>query len=133
MLKPGPLPEEYSTPVTSSEWTKRESSFTVGRKDDIIKMRRKSAARARWKRCPPRNAGWRRSYRRSRRYAERHQSCVRPQKVDLTAEVIRRCSLKLGGWFKFVDFQGELPKTSTGKISKRSWRSPLPPLEGGPQ
>jgi acyl-CoA synthetase (AMP-forming)/AMP-acid ligase II len=42
--------------------------------------------------------------------------------VNLTAEaVIHWCSLRLENFMvpKFVDFQGEFPKTSTGKISKR--------------
>jgi acyl-CoA synthetase (AMP-forming)/AMP-acid ligase II len=48
---------------------------------------------------------------------------IRPQAgANLTAEdVIRWCSLKLENFMvpKSVDFQGEFPKTSTGKISKR--------------
>jgi acyl-coenzyme A synthetase/AMP-(fatty) acid ligase len=42
--------------------------------------------------------------------------------VNLTPEqVIHWCALKLENFMvpKFVDFQGEFPKTSTGKISKR--------------
>jgi acyl-coenzyme A synthetase/AMP-(fatty) acid ligase len=51
------------------------------------------------------------------------KAVVRPQAgVNLTAEkVIHWCSLKLENFMlpKFVDFQGEFPTTSTGKISKR--------------
>jgi long-chain acyl-CoA synthetase len=51
------------------------------------------------------------------------KAVVRPQAgVRLTAvQVIHWCSLKLESFMvpKFVDFQGEFPKTSTGKISKR--------------
>jgi acyl-coenzyme A synthetase/AMP-(fatty) acid ligase len=51
------------------------------------------------------------------------KAVVRPQAgVRLSAaQVIHWCSLRLENFMvpKFVDFAGEFPKTSTGKISKR--------------
>jgi acyl-coenzyme A synthetase/AMP-(fatty) acid ligase len=49
--------------------------------------------------------------------------------VNLTMEqVIHWCSQKLENFMipKFVEFQRELPKTATGKISKRELAIPIP-------
>jgi amino acid adenylation domain-containing protein len=127
MLKPGPLPGEKVL-HTGDLFRMDEEGYLyfVGRKDDIIKTRGEKVsprevedvlhampgvAEAAVIGVPDDILG------------EAIKAVVRPQEgVNLTAEeVIRWCSLKLENFMvpKFVDFQGELPKTSTGKISKR--------------
>ena len=127
MLKPGPLPGEKVL-HTGDLFRMDEEGYLyfVGRKDDIIKTRGEKVsprevedvlhampgvAEAAVIGVPDDILG------------EAIKAVVRPQEgVSLTAEeVIRWCSLKLENFMvpKFVDFQGELPKTSTGKISKR--------------
>lgn len=127
MLKPGPLPGEKVL-HTGDLFRMDEEGYLyfVGRKDDIIKTRGEKVsprevedvlhampgvAEAAVIGVPDDILG------------EAVKAVVRPQEgANLTAEeVIRWCSLKLENFMvpKFVDFQGELPKTSTGKISKR--------------
>jgi amino acid adenylation domain-containing protein len=127
MLKPGPLPAEKVL-HTGDLFRMDEEGYLyfVGRKDDIIKTRGEKVsprevedvlhampgvAEAVVIGVPDEVLG------------EAIKAVVRPQAgVNLTAEeVIHWCSLKLENFMvpKFVDFQGEFPKTSTGKISKR--------------
>ena len=127
MLKPGPLPGEKVL-HTGDLFRMDEEGYLyfVGRKDDIIKTRGEKVsprevedvlhampgvAEAAVIGVPDEVLG------------EAIQAIVRPHAgVNLTAEeVIHWCSLKLENFMvpKFVDFQGEFPKTSTGKISKR--------------
>jgi len=127
MLKPGPLPGEKVL-HTGDLFRMDEEGYLyfVGRKDDIIKTRGEKVSprevedvlyampgvvEAAVIGVPDELLG------------EAIKAVVRPQAgVNLTAEeVIHWCSLKLENFMvpKFVDFQGEFPKTSTGKISKR--------------
>ncbi|MGB2899425.1 MAG: AMP-binding protein [Candidatus Acidiferrum sp.] len=127
MLKPGPLPGEKVL-HTGDLFRMDEEGYLyfVGRKDDIIKTRGEKVsprevedvlhampgvAEAAVIGVPDELLG------------EAIKAVVRPQAgVNLTAEeVIHWCSLKLENFMvpKFVDFQGEFPTTSTGKISKR--------------
>jgi acyl-CoA synthetase (AMP-forming)/AMP-acid ligase II len=127
MLKPGPLPGEKVL-HTGDLFRMDEEGYLyfVGRKDDIIKTRGEKVsprevedvlhampgvAEAAVIGVPDDILG------------EAIKAVVRPQEgVNLTAEdVIHWCSLKLENFMipKFVDFQSEFPKTSTGKISKR--------------
>lgn len=127
MLKPGPLPGEKVL-HTGDLFRMDEEGYLyfVGRKDDIIKTRGEKVsprevedvlhampgvAEAAVIGVPDEVMG------------EAVKAVVRPQAgVKLSAaQVIHWCSLKLENFMvpKFVDFQGEFPKTSTGKISKR--------------
>jgi len=127
MLKPGPLPGEKVL-YTGDLFRMDEEGYLyfVGRKDDIIKTRGEKVsprevedvlhampgvAEAAVIGVPDELLG------------AAIKAVVRPQAgVNLTAEaVIHWCALKLENFMvpKFVDFQGEFPKTSTGKISKR--------------
>jgi acyl-CoA synthetase (AMP-forming)/AMP-acid ligase II len=127
MLKPGPLPGEKV--LHTGDLFRMDDEgylYFVGRKDDIIKTRGEKVsprevedvlhampgvAEAAVIGIPDGVLG------------EAIHAVIRPQAgVILTAEeVIRWCSLKLENFMvpKSVDFQGEFPKTSTGKISKR--------------
>jgi long-chain acyl-CoA synthetase len=127
MLKPGPLPGEKVLHTGDLFRMDQEGYlYFVGRKDDIIKTRGEKVsprevedvlhampgvAEAAVVGIPDEVLG------------EAIKAVVRPQVgVRLTAaQVIYWCSLKLENFMvpKFVEFQGELPKTSTGKISKR--------------
>jgi long-chain acyl-CoA synthetase len=127
MLKPGPLPGEKVL-HTGDLFRMDEQGYLyfVGRKDDIIKTRGEKVsprevedvlhampgvAEVAVIGVPDEVLG------------EAIKAVVRSQAgVKLTAEeVIYWCSLKLENFMvpKFVEFQGELPKTATGKISKR--------------
>jgi long-chain acyl-CoA synthetase len=127
MLKPGPLPGEKVL-HTGDLFRMDEEGYLyfVGRKDDIIKTRGEKVsprevedvlhampgvAEAAVIGVPDEVMG------------EAIKAVVRPQAgVRLTAaQVIHWCSLKLENFMvpRFVDFEGEFPKTSTGKISKR--------------
>jgi long-chain acyl-CoA synthetase len=127
MLKPGPLPGEKVL-YTGDLFRMDEEGYLyfVGRKDDIIKTRGEKVSprevedvlhampgvvEAAVIGIPDEVLG------------EAIKAVVRLQAgVNLTAdEVIHWCSLKLENFMvpKFVEFQGEFPKTSTGKISKR--------------
>jgi acyl-CoA synthetase (AMP-forming)/AMP-acid ligase II len=127
MLKPGPLPGERVL-HTGDLFRMDEEGYLyfVGRKDDIIKTRGEKVsprevedvlhampgvAEAAVIGVPDEVTG------------EAIKAVVRLQPgVRLTAgQVIHWCSLKLENFMvpKFVDFEGEFPKTSTGKISKR--------------
>jgi len=127
MLKPGLLPGEKVL-HTGDLFRMDEEGYLyfVGRKDDIIKTRGEKVsprevedvlhampgvAEAAVVGVPDKVMG------------EAIKAVVRPQAgVRLTAaQVIHWCSLKLENFMvpKFVDFEGEFPKTSTGKISKR--------------
>jgi long-chain acyl-CoA synthetase len=127
MLKPGPLPGEKVL-HTGDLFRMDEEGYLyfVGRKDDIIKTRGEKVsprevedvlhampgvAEAAVIGVPDEVMG------------EAIKAVVRPQAgVKLSAaQVIHWCSLKLENFMvpKFVDFGGEFPKTSTGKISKR--------------
>ena len=127
MLKPGPLPGERVL-HTGDLFRMDEEGYLyfVGRKDDIIKTRGEKVsprevedvlhampgvAEAAVIGVPDEVTG------------EAIKAVVRLQPgVRLTAgQVIHWCSLKLENFMvpKFVDFEGELPKTSSGKISKR--------------
>jgi len=127
MLKPGPLPDERVL-YTGDLFRMDEEGYLyfVGRKDDIIKTRGEKVsprevedvlhampgvAEAAVIGVPDEVMG------------EAIKAVIRPQAgVRLTAgQVIHWCSLKLENFMvpKFVDFEGEFPKTSTGKISKR--------------
>jgi long-chain acyl-CoA synthetase len=127
MLKPGPLPGERVL-HTGDLFRMDEEGYLyfVGRKDDIIKTRGEKVspreveevlhampgvAEAAVIGVPDEVMG------------EAIKAVVRPQAgVRLSAaQVIHWCSLKLENFMvpKFVDFEGEFPKTSTGKISKR--------------
>jgi len=127
MLKPGPLPGEKVL-HTGDLFRMDEEGYLyfVGRKDDIIKTRGEKVsprevedvlhampgvAEAAVIGVPDEVLG------------EAIKAVVRPQVgAKLTAEeVIHWCSLKLENFMvpKFVEFQGEFPKTLTGKISKR--------------
>jgi long-chain acyl-CoA synthetase len=127
MLKPGSLPGEKVL-HTGDLFRMDEEGYLyfVGRKDDIIKTRGEKVsprevedvlhampgvAEAAVIGVPDEVMG------------EAIKAVVRPQPgVGLTAgQVIHWCSLKLENFMvpKFVDFAGEFPKTSTGKISKR--------------
>jgi long-chain acyl-CoA synthetase len=127
MLKPGPLPGEKVLHTGDLFRMDHEGYlYFVGRKDDIIKTRGEKVsprevedvlhampgvAEAAVIGIPDEVLG------------EAVKAVVRPQVgVRLTAaQVIHWCSVKLENFMvpKFVEFQGELPKTSTGKISKR--------------
>ena len=127
MLKPGPLPGEKVLHTGDLFRMDQEGYlYFVGRKDDIIKTRGEKVsprevedvlhampgvAEAAVIGIPDEVLG------------EAIKAVVRPQVgVRLTAaQVIHWCSVKLENFMvpKFVEFQGELPKTSTGKISKR--------------
>jgi long-chain acyl-CoA synthetase len=127
MLKPGPLPGEKVLHTGDLFRMDQESYlYFVGRKDDIIKTRGEKVsprevedvlhampgvAEAAVIGIPDEVLG------------EAVKAVVRPQVgARLTAaQVIHWCSFKLENFMvpKFVEFQGELPKTSTGKISKR--------------
>jgi acyl-CoA synthetase (AMP-forming)/AMP-acid ligase II len=127
MLKPGPLPGEKVLHTGDLFRMDQEGYlYFVGRKDDIIKTRGEKVsprevedvlhampgvAEAAVIGIPDEVLG------------EAVKAVVRPQVgVRLTAaQVIHWCSVKLENFMvpKFVEFQGELPKTSTGKISKR--------------
>jgi long-chain acyl-CoA synthetase len=127
MLKPGPLPGEKVLHTGDLFRMDHEGYlYFVGRKDDIIKTRGEKVsprevedvlhampgvAEAAVIGIPDEVLG------------EAVKAVVRLQVgVRLTAaQVIHWCSLKLENFMvpKFVEFQGELPKTSTGKISKR--------------
>ena len=127
MLKPGPFPGEKVL-HTGDLFRMDEEGYLyfVGRKDDIIKTRGEKVsprevedvlhampgvAEAAVIGVPDEVLG------------EAIKAVVRPQVgAKLTAEeVIHWCSLKLENFMvpKFVEFQGEFPKTLTGKISKR--------------
>jgi long-chain acyl-CoA synthetase len=127
MLKPGLLPGE-NVLHTGDLFRMDEEGYLyfVGRKDDIIKTRGEKVsprevedvlhampgvAEAAVIGVPDDVMG------------EAIKAVVRPQVgVRLTAaQVIHWCSLKLENFMvpKFVDFEGEFPKTSSGKISKR--------------
>jgi long-chain acyl-CoA synthetase len=127
MLKPGPLPGERVL-HTGDLFRMDEGGYLyfVGRKDDMIKTRGEKVsprevedvlhampgvAEAAVIGVPDEVMG------------EAIKAVVRPQVgVRLSAaQVIHWCSLKLENFMvpKFVDFAGEFPKTSTGKISKR--------------
>jgi long-chain acyl-CoA synthetase len=127
MLKPGPLPGEKVLHTGDLFRMDQEGYlYFVGRKDDIIKTRGEKVsprevedvlhampgvAEAAVIGIPDEVLG------------EAIKAVVRLQVgVRLTAaQVIHWCSVKLENFMvpKFVEFQGELPKTSTGKISKR--------------
>jgi long-chain acyl-CoA synthetase len=127
MLKPGPLPGEKVLHTGDLFRMDQEGYlYFVGRKDDIIKTRGEKVsprevedvlhampgvAEAAVIGIPDEVLG------------EAVKAVVRLQVgVRLTAaQVIHWCSVKLENFMvpKFVEFQGELPKTSTGKISKR--------------
>jgi amino acid adenylation domain-containing protein len=127
VLKPGRLPGEKVL-YTGDLFRMDEEGYLyfVGRKDDIIKTRGEKVspreveevlhtmpgvAEAAVIGVPDDMLG------------EAIHAVIRSQAgVNLTAEeVIHWCSLKLENFMvpKSVDFQGELPQTSTGKISKR--------------
>jgi len=127
MLKPGPLPGEKVLHTGDLFRMDQEGYlYFVGRKDDIIKTRGEKVsprevedvlhamagvAEAAVIGVPDEVLG------------EAIKAVVRLQVgVRLTdAQVIHWCSLKLENFMvpKFVEFRGEFPKTSTGKISKR--------------
>lgn len=127
VLKPGPLPGEKV--LHTGDLFRMDLDgflYFIGRKDDIIKTRGEKVsprevedvlyamtgvAEAAVIGVPDQVLG------------EAVKAVVRPQAgVNLTAEqVIHWCSLKLENFMvpKFVDFQGELPRISNGKIDKR--------------
>jgi long-chain acyl-CoA synthetase len=127
MLKPGSLPGEKVLHTGDLFRVDEEGYlYFVGRKDDIIKTRGEKVsprevedvlhsmpgvAEAAVIGVPDEVMG------------EAIKAVVRPQAGARlsAAQVIHWCSLKLENFMvpKFVDFAGEFPKTSTGKISKR--------------
>jgi long-chain acyl-CoA synthetase len=127
MLKPGPLPGEKVLHTGDLFRMDQEGYlYFIGRKDDIIKTRGEKVsprevedvlhampgvAEAAVIGVPDEVLG------------AAIKAVIRLKAgVNLTPEqVIHWCSLKLENFMvpKFVDFQGEFPKTSTGKISKR--------------
>jgi long-chain acyl-CoA synthetase len=133
VLKPGPLPGEKVL-HTGDLFRMDEEGYLyfVGRKDDIIKTRGEKVsprevedvlhampgvAEAAVIGVPDEVLG------------AAIKAVIRLQVgVNLTMEqVIHWCSQKLENFMipKFVEFQGELPKTATGKISKRELAIPI--------